>query len=225
MEENHLSACPSIDTGNNEDCSCPTEENRYLTLAKWSLYLFVFELTGGYFSGSLALMSDALHVLVDGTENFVSAIVSRFARQGNEERVRMIGGMTSALLLLLAATWIIREGWERMMNPQKVEGYMVIVATIGLLVNLLQWRIHHEAPGEHRNVTHLWQDRHLLSDISASIAVILGGTLMLLTDGWYWVDGVLSVGIGAWIVVFTVSRMLGFGLHDHDHSNCSEHEH
>lgn len=227
MEENHLSACPALVNGSAKDCSCIAEENRYLTLAKLSLYLFVFELTGGYFSGSLALMSDALHVIVDGAENFVSATVSRFARQGNEARVRKIGGMISAVLLLSASAWIMYEGVERMTTPHKIEWYMTFVAIAGLGVNLLQRRIHNQAPDEHLNVTHLWQDWHLLSDISTSAVVIAGGFIMLITDGLYWIDGFLSFGIGVWIAFFTLAKMLHFDLHGHHSHNrksdCSDH--
>ncbi len=227
MEGNHLNACPALRTGTERDCSCSSEESRYLTLAKWSLCLFVSEFLGGWFSGSLALMSDALHVLVDGAENFVSAIVSRFARQGDEDRVRKIGGTISAMLLLFASLWIIHEGMERISNPHKVEWYMIVIAFIGLLVNLLLWKIHHDAPDEHRNITHLWQDWHLLSDISASVAVIIGGVIMLIADGQYWIDGIISVGIGTWIALFTITRLLGFGLHHHHKSNggCHDHQH
>ena len=230
MEKNHLNACPPLINGPGSDCSCATEENRYLTLAKWSFGLFVSELAGGWFSGSLALMSDALHVIVDGAENFVSAIVSRFARQGDEKRARKIGGMISATLLLFVSAWIMYEGVERMTTPHKIEWYMTFVAIAGLGVNLLQRKIHNQAPDEHLNVTHLWQDWHLLSDISTSADVIAGGFIMLITDGLYWIDGFLSFGIGVWIAFFTLAKMLHFDLHGHSHSHnrksdCSDHSH
>ena len=229
MEENHLSACPALVNENGEGCSCITEENRYLTLAKGSFGLFLIEFAGGWFSGSLALMSDALHVLVDGAENLVSAIVSRFARQGEEERVRKIGGMISAILLLSASIWIMYEGVERMTTPHKIKWYMTFVAIAGIVVNLKQREIHNQAPDEHLNVTHLWQDWHLLSDISTSAVVIAGGFIMLITDGLYWIDGFLSFGIGVWIAFFTLAKMLHFDLHGHHSHNrksdCSDHSH
>lgn len=230
MEKNHLSACPALGNGVNRDCSCDAEENHYLTLAKWSFGLFAFEIVAGRLSGSLALMSDAVHVVVDGTENFVSVIVSRSARQGDEARVRKTGAMISAVLLLFASVWIMYEGVERLTTPHEVSGYMVIFAIIGLVVNLWQKKIHREAPAEHRNITHVWQDWHLISDISTSVAVIIGGFIMLLADGLYWIDGLLSFGIGAWIAFFTLAKMLHFDFHSHPHahdgkSDCSSHLH
>lgn len=228
MEKNHLSACPALWNGVEKDCSCTEEENRYLTLAKGSFGLFAFEFVAGWFSGSLALRSDAVHVIVDGTENFVSVIVSRSARKGDEARVRKTGAMISALLLLFASAWIMYEGVERLTTPHEVSGYMVNFAIIGLIANIWLRKIHLEAPSEHRNITHAWQDWHLLSDISTSVAVIIGGFIMLLADGLYWIDGLLSFGIGAWIAFFTLARMLHFDLHAHPHggeNDCSDHSH
>lgn len=224
VQINHLEACPSVISGAPKDCSCEKEVRHYLRLAKLSFSLFVFELLGGIFSGSMALVSDALHVLLDGTENIVSAIVSRLSLKGYDEKfVRDFGGKISALLLLFAGGGIIYEGFERMLNPHEVEWYMVLVAIIGLAVNLWQKSLHNEALEEHRNQTHFWQDRHLISDISASAAVVVGGLIMFFTEGLYWIDGVLSVGIGALIVFFTIAKLFGFELHKHDHAHtCGE---
>lgn len=228
MTQNHLNACPSLASGEPEDCSCNKEQQHYLRLAKISFGLFAFEFFGGLFSGSMALMSDALHVLMDGTENIISVIVSRLARKGvDEKKIRGIGAKVSAFLLFFIAGSIVYEGYERIITPHKVEWYMVIIATVGLGVNLWQRKLHQGALHEHRNVTHFWQDIHLLSDISTSVAVIVGGLIMLITGKWYWIDGVLSVGIGILIMTFTGARFMGGELHSHDHGahDHTEHKH
>lgn len=224
VQTNHLEACPSVRSGVSKDCSCEKEMKHYLRLAKLSFSLFVFELLGGIFSGSMALVSDALHVLLDGTENIVSAIVSRLSLKGYDEKVvRDFGGKISALLLLFAGGGIVYEGFERILNPHEVEWYMVIIAIIGLTVNLWQKILHDKALEEHRNQTHFWQNRHIISDISASVAVVAGGLIMFFAEGLYWIDGVLSVGIGALIVFFTIAKLFGFELHKHDHAHtCGE---
>src|SRR3989344_344444 len=222
----HLAACPSNNTGLLQDCSCDKEVGHYLTLAKWSFGLFLFEFIGGLFSGSVALISDSLHVLLDGTENIVSAIVSKRSREHKDERkMRMIGGRISALLLLLAGGVIVHEGWERIITPHEVEWYMAVIATVGLCVNLLQMYLHQGVAKEHRNQTLLWQSRHLWSDISASIAVIVGGLIMSVSGGLYWIDGVLSVGIGLLIMTLTVGRLLGVEFHSHSHEHGSRCKH
>ncbi|MEK7558521.1 MAG: cation diffusion facilitator family transporter [Patescibacteria group bacterium] len=216
----HLDACRSLETGVPADCRCEEEERRYMTLAGWSFGLFVFEFAGGFFANSLALMSDAFHVLFDGMENILSVFVARMSRESerNEERIRAIGGLVSASLLLVIAGIIIREGWERLFAPHEVAWFMTLVAVAGLGVNLWQRRHHQEAPDEHRNITHFWQDRHLVSDIAASGAVIIGGVVMLVSD-WYWVDGLLSVAIGIWIAFLTMRRLIATTTNHHGHNH------
>lgn len=222
----HLNKCPSNDTGVSTDCSCDEEVLHYLNLAKLSFALFVFELVGGLLSSSLALMSDAFHLLADGTENMINVIVSRLSRKsGNEERIRKIGGLLSGWLLLFMGALIVYEGWERFLDPHEVKWYMTIFASIGLGVNLFQKWLHGKALPEHRNKQHFWQDRHLWSDILASIAVIVGGLIMLASEDLYWIDGLLSIGIGLWIVALTSAKLFGIELHSHNHGPECNHKH
>ncbi|MFZ2832278.1 MAG: cation diffusion facilitator family transporter [Minisyncoccia bacterium] len=233
----HLDKCPSKTTGTEQDCSCDKEQKHYIKLATISFVLFLAEFFGGRFSGSKALEADAFHVLMDGTENMISVLVSRMARKGaDEKKIRSIGAKVSAVLLFFIAGSIVYEGYHRFLSPHKVEGYMVVIAVIGLLGNLLQRKIHQGALHEHRNVTHFWQDMHLLSDIATSVAVIIGGLIMLVTDGYYWIDGLLSINIGVLIMIFTGARFLGVELHSHSHEghdpshdhpghDCCKHKH
>ena len=221
----HLTKCPSNSTGLSEDCSCDREVSHYLNLAKWSFGLFVFELVGGLFSNSMALISDAFHVLADGTENMINVFVSRLSRtKRDEERVRKIGGAISGYLLLFMGALIVYEGWERLVEPHEVRWYMTFIAIVGLGVNLRQRWIHNQALPEHKNNQHFWQDRHLWSDILASIAVIIGGLIMLVSDGLYWIDGALSIAIGIWIVFLTGAKLFGFELHSHSHDHNDGHK-
>lgn len=216
----HLNKCPSNTTGLTKDCSCETEVEHYLNLAKWSFGLFVFEFLGGLFSFSLALISDACHVLADGAENMINVAVSRLSRKnGNEEYVRKVGGIISGWLLFFMGTLIVHEGWERMLAPHEVKEYMVIFAIIGLGVNLRQKWLHNQSLPEHRNRQYFWQNLHLWSDVAASVAVIFGGLIMLISKGWYWLDGALSIAIGGWIITITAMRLFGKNVHrcDEDH--------
>jgi len=228
----HLDKCPSRETGSEIDCSCNQEKKHYLKLAGISFALFLGEFFGGLLSGSMALMSDSFHVLMDGTENMISVLVSRMARKGiDEQMVRSIGAKVSAALLFIIASSIVYEGYHRFLLPHKVEWYMVLIAIVGLVGNLIQRKIHQGALREHRNVTHFWQDMHLLSDIATSGVVIIGGLIMLITGGFYWIDGLLSVGIGLLIMTFTGARFVGVELHSHDghehkhDEGCDHHNH
>lgn len=220
----HLNKCPSITTGLTEDCSCGKEVAHYLNLAKWSFGLFLFEVAAGLFSNSMALVSDAFHVLADGTENMINVFVSHLSREGwNEETVRKVGGVASGLLLLFMGFLIIHEGWERYHEPHEVKWFMTFLAAVGLGVNLRQKWLHNQALPEHRNNQHFWQSWHLWSDIFASVAVIVGGIIMLISNDLYWIDGALSVAIGVWIVILVTAKLCGFEIHSHDHDHQHEH--
>ena len=203
-----------------EDCTCAQEVRHYIQLAKISFGLFLFEIIGGIFSGSMALISDAVHVLTDGIENIINIVVSHLSRKSiNENMIREAGGIISGLLLLSMGIWIIWEGWERYNNPQHVEWYMTIIAMVGLCVNIFQKWLHGKALPEHRNTQHFWQSWHLWQDIASSIAVIIGGLFMLSSNDLYWIDGILSIAIGLLIVVIVSARLLGISLHSHDHTH------
>jgi cobalt-zinc-cadmium efflux system protein len=214
----HLASCPATIGGGT--CSCEQEMRHYLRLARWSFGLCIFELVGALLSGSVALASDAVHVLLDGAENILSASVSWLARSyGHEAQMRRVGGKISAVLLLVAAWGILHEGWDRIQSPREVEWQVIPFAFLGLLVTLYQKLAHDVVPGEHRNLTHLWQDRHLRSDIAGQAAVLIGGSIMTYVQGWYWIDGVLSMAIGLLIMLFVVSRLLGLDVHSHGHGD------
>ncbi len=224
---NHIIGCPAYHSDNISDCSCSQEQKHYLKLAGISFALFVIQFVGGLLSGSLALMSDALHVLLDGMENIISVTVSRLVQKGKSEKsVRRVGAKLSALLLLTMSMWILYEGFERLLHPQKVEGYMILVAAFGLAVNLWQYRPHHNALPEHKNITHFWQDKHLLSDTATSFAVVLAGIVMTATGGYYWLDGAISIAVGLLIAIYTLAKLFGRELHAHDCGHAHhDHQH
>lgn len=222
----HLASCPANITGDEGACTCTKEVAHYLYFSFWSFALFAFEILGAFLSGSIALASDALHVLLDGTESMLSAAVSRLARTHHDEAtVRRVGGTISAVLLLIAAIGIMYEGYARVLSPENVEPEVMYFAAIGLMINAyLKWK-HNAVHEEHRNVTHFWQDWHLVSDMLGQLAVLIGGFVMTMAHGWYWIDGVLSIGIGLLIAILVGARLLGFRLHEHSDHTHGSHRH
>lgn len=217
----HLDKCPYRESGNPKDCSCEDEVAHYTTLAKYSLGLFLFEIIGGIFSGSLALISDALHVLFDSIENIISIAVSRMSRvSANEKMVREVAGKISAILLMIGGFIVAIEGYDRINNPHEINGWiMLFFTTVGLGVNVRQLYLHRNARDEHRNITHFWQDKHLISDTATSVAVLIGGIIILISEDWAWLDGALSLAIGILIILFTIAKFCGLNIHTHDHKH------
>lgn len=222
--QNHITQCLYLKTGLDTDCRCGEEGSRYLRLARYSFGLFVFEFACGFLTNSMALISDALHVLVDGSESIVSFGAATVARNSsNEEKVRRFAGYISGGLLLLAAVSILREGVGRLFFPEEVSGWMVLFAMIGLVVNLRQMFIHRSAPDEHHNLTHWWQDKHIMSDTLASLGVVVGG-FMILATGWMIVDPIITIAIGIRILWMIGERFRPDAV-EHSHSHHHGHHH
>jgi len=226
VKNNHLDACLSLKTGVVSDCHCNDEVWHYTKLTMISLGLFVAELVGGVLIGSLALISDSFHVLVDGTESLVSMLVSKRARTSLDEKLlRRRGGYLSALLLIGVALWIILiEAPERMANPHEIQvGYMVALGLVGLWANLWMYYLHTNAHEEHKNETHWWQELHIVVDTGASMAVFVGGIAIWIT-GAVIIDTVISFLLGGLILFIALRRLLlkpdeahGHCGHDHHH--------
>ncbi len=194
MPNGHIDACRYPQTG---ICSCKEESLRYRKLSMFSFSLFSLEIIGGLLTGSLALLSDAFHTLFDGAENILSAVIAHRARFTNDERrLRKIGGIISAILISVISWFILDEAVARLKDPSShMSGYAVFFAALALWINWKQYQIHEEAPDEHRNITHAWQKLHIVTDIGASIAALLGTGLAY--AGIPRADAIVSIGIVA----------------------------
>ena len=183
------------------------------------LLTFVFalvELSGGWFFGSLALMSDAGHMFSDSAALLVAVIAAKVALKppGTRHsygfaRAEVIAASMNGLLLLGIVTLIIVEAIDRLQQPQPVSGFgVLVVASLGLLVNLIVLRI--LGHGEH-NLNTRAARLHVIGDLVGSIAALTSG-LVILLFGWYLIDPLLSFMIGALILVSTI-RILRDALH------------
>lgn len=163
------------------------------------------EVIGGFYAGSLALLADAGHMLTDTaalTLAWVAFVVARRRADGLRSfgyaRFEVLAGMLNALVLLLLVSVIALEAFERMAAPTAVlPGPMLAVATLGLLVNLVAFRLLHGDAG-HVNVRGALL--HVLGDLLGSVAAIVAA-LVIMTTGWLLVDPLLSLLVAALILV------------------------
>lgn len=170
------------------------------------------EIVGALWSNSLALLSDAGHVLTDlvalGLAWFATNQAERPAnanRTYGYHRVGILAALANAVTLILIVFWIGYEALERFAAPPEVlPGPLFAAAIVGLAANLyVGFALRAEAS---HNVNVRAAMLHVFGDVGASIAVIVGGVVMLAT-GWYLVDPILSVAIalliakGAWDVL------------------------
>jgi cobalt-zinc-cadmium efflux system protein len=166
----------------------------------------VVEFVGGLLTHSLALLSDAGHMLSDVSAMGLSLFAAYIAtlpvtsqKTFGYYRAEILAAFLNGLALWLVAGIIFREAYYRFFSPPEVHGLgMLLVASVGLGVNLATvWMLH---GSYQRNLNIRGVFLHVLSDTLGSAGAIVAGALILWT-GWYWIDPVTSVVIGLLILV------------------------
>lgn len=168
------------------------------------------ELVGGYLSNSLSLMSDAGHMLTDGSALALSLLALYLASRPADPRrtygfyrAEILGALLNSVLLLGITVFIVFEAYERLRAPEPVRlGSAAAVAGLGLVANLLALATLHRAHTLNVRSAFL----HVLSDTLSSVGVLVGLGVMWLF-GWAWVDALISMGI-ALIIVWGALRLL-----------------
>lgn len=164
------------------------------------------EIIGGFWTNSLALLSDAAHVFMDVFALSLSLLAIRFsARPATEQRtfglhrLEILASLTNGATLLVIAVGIFYAALLRLLDPEVVKSReMFVIAIIGLLMNLIAARLLHQHHQGDINVRSAYL--HVLGDAAASVGVIIGGIIMLYT-GWYIVDALVSMAIAVLIAV------------------------
>jgi cobalt-zinc-cadmium efflux system protein len=199
---------------------------RGLTIALGLTATFmVVEAIVGLLSGSLALLSDAGHMLTDagalGLALYAQLLGAR-VRTGRKtfgfRRAEILAALVNGTVLLVSAIWIVVEATRRLGAPPPVRGAnMLVVASIGLLVNLLAAWILSRDQSQNSNVRAAVS--HVLADAAGSVAAIVAGALIL-WRGWTVADPVASllisllILVGAWRLVRDSVNILMEGVPD-----------
>lgn len=183
---------------------------------KWTLFLtavlMLVEFIGGWLSGSLALVSDAGHMLTDVLALGLSLMAIRFAiTPANAKktygfyRLEILAALANGVTLILLSGYIFYEAWQRFSSPTEIKsGLMIVVALAGLVVNIAGFFILRSSSKENLNVRGAFL--HVVGDLLSSVAVVIGGLIIRFT-GWLLIDPVLSVLIGLVILKGAYSLM------------------
>jgi cobalt-zinc-cadmium efflux system protein len=181
-------------------------------------FMFV-EVLGGIFSGSLALLADAGHMLTDTASLFIAWLAARLAlrpadtlRSYGYHRIQILAAFVNGMAFLAIVVWIVVEAVRRFMAPIQVHGeMMIVVAVLGLIVNLAAfWLLH---GGDHHDLNRRAALIHVLGDLLGSVAAIVAAGVILVT-GWMPIDPLLSVLVAllilrsAWQVVRQAGHIL-----------------
>lgn len=164
----------------------------------------VAEAVGGVITGSLALIADAGHMLSDSFSLFLAlAAVTIAARPATAKRtygfnrLEILAALANGLLLILVSLWVVYEAIRRLDDPVEVlGGGMLVIAMIGLLINLAAFWVLYKGGGESLNVKAAL--RHVLADLAGSVGVIIAA-LVILATGWEPVDALVSILISVLI--------------------------
>lgn len=170
-----------------------------------TIFILAAELVGGFLANSLALLSDAGHVVTDlfalGLAWFATAQAERPANARKTfgyHRVGILAALLNALTLILIVFAIVFEAVQRFQNPEPVQPLiMFLSAGVGIGVNLF---IGFGLQKESDNLNVRAAALHVFGDVGASVGVVVAGVIILLT-GWIPADPLLSVGIAALIAV------------------------
>lgn len=210
-------------------------ETRFLWALALTTVVLVGEVAGGVWTHSLALLSDAMHVLMDVVALGLSYVALRMAARAPSDthsygfhRAEVLAAMINGGTLLVIAAGIFWEAARRVWAPEPVKSLeMLAIAAAGLAVNLVVLLVlrgpheHGRAPHEHEtdhehaegpedlNLRSAWL--HVVGDTLSSVGVILAG-LAIWGTGWMLLDPLMSVAIGA-VLLFGSGRLLKAGVH------------
>src|SRR5258706_8092924 len=174
-------------------------------------FVLVVELVGGLISHSLALLSDAGHVLTGvsalGLAWFAVAQANRPAdarRSYGYHRVSILAALVNSVTLIVIVLAIGFESVRRLANPEPVQGGVVVVAALaGIAINaFVAFGLRGHSQGLNVRAAML----HVVGDIGASVGVIVAGVVILLT-GWLYIDPLLSLGIAV-LIAFSAWRIV-----------------
>ena len=181
-------------------------------------YMLV-EIVGGLATGSLALLSDAGHMLSDALSVGLSLLAFKLGEKAvnssqtfGYKRAEILFALFNGLTLLAIAVFVVIEAVERLDNPPAVAGAgMLAVGAVGLAVNLFVARYMHSRGSVHDNINMKSAYLHVLGDLLGSLGAVAAALLLMFFD-WRWADPVISVLI-ALLIANSGASVLRHTLH------------
>ncbi|MCH7964230.1 MAG: cation transporter [Bacteroidetes bacterium] len=177
---------------------------RLLITVLLNLFITVAEVIGGIISGSLALISDALHNFSDAISVIISYIAIRLKEKDSSskhtfgfKRAEILAAVINSSVLVIISIYLFYEAILRFQNPEPIKGIlMTVVASIGLTANITGTLLLKRDAKTSMNIRSSYF--HLLSDAVSSVAVIIGG-LAITFWNMYWLDPLLTILIAVYI--------------------------
>ncbi len=170
-----------------------------------NIIITISQVIGGLISGSLSLLSDALHNFSDVVSLIISFIAdlftkkeASFKRTFGYKRAEIIAAFINSSTLIIVAFYLVYEAVERFFNPQEIKSGLVIwLALLAIFANGFSVILLKSEAKENMNMRSAYL--HLFTDMAASIAVLVGGLLMKYFQ-WFWVDSLLTILIAVYLL-------------------------
>jgi cobalt-zinc-cadmium efflux system protein len=170
-----------------------------------NIVITVAQVIGGILSGSLALISDALHNFSDVLTlifSYIANVLSKKKASLNQtfgyKRAEIIAAFVNAISLIIVAVYLIFEASHRFLNPESIKSSVVIwMSLLGIVINGLSALMLKKDANHNLNMKSAYI--HLFTDMMASVAVLIGGILMKYYQ-IYWIDSVLTFAIAIYLI-------------------------
>lgn len=192
-----------------------------------NLAFSIFEFVGGIITGSVAIMSDAVHDIGDAASIGVSYFLEK-----KGEKYSIIGALITTITLLLGSIVTICNAIGRLIDPAKINyDGMILFAIVGVCVNLCAAFVTREGDSLNQKAVNL----HMLEDVLGWIVVLVGAVVMRFTD-FALLDPLMSIGVSAFILINAIRNLIEIftqsgdahrhhGHHHHGHHHHCHHHH
>ena len=175
-----------------------------------NLFFSLFEFVGGIVTGSVAILSDALHDIGDAAGIGVSYILERKSKKQPDEaytygylRFSVAGGLITTAILLCGSVAVIINAVSRLLNPTPINyDGMIIFALVGAIVNFLAAYFTREGDSINQKAVNL----HMLEDVLGWLVVLVGAVVMRFTD-LYIIDPLMSIAVAMFILIGAVKNL------------------
>lgn len=177
-----------------------------LTIALTLTFTFlIVEVVAGFITQSLALLSDAAHMFTDAAALAIALAAIKIGQKPADDkrtfgyqRFEILAALFNAMMLFVVAIYILYEAYQRFSQPPEIQSLgMLVVAVLGLIINLISMKILMSSSQDSLNMKGAYLE--VLSDALGSVGVIIGALVIYFT-GWMWVDTIIAVLIGFWVL-------------------------
>ena len=170
----------------------------------------IFEFLGGIFTGSVAIISDAIHDVGDAVSIGISYFMEKLSKRQPDDRYTfgytrysVLGSIIITLFLLVSSVIVISNAIIRILNPSEINyDGMIVLAVIGVVVNTVAAYFTHDDSSLNQKAVNL----HMIEDVLGWVVVLAGATVMKFTD-FTLIDPILSIGVALFVLINVVKNL------------------